>query len=95
MVLKYDNSEIIIYQTEDGSTKIYVRMEDETVWLTQAQMVDLFQSSKSNISEHIQHIFEEGELEEVSVVRNFRTTEAGGSRKGRTGVWKIQTKDDR
>ena len=72
-------SEIIIYQTEDGRTKIDVRMEDETVWLSQAQMVDLFQTSKTNISEHIRHIFDEGELlSEDSVVRNFRTTAADG-----------------
>ncbi|MDV0445805.1 hypothetical protein MmiAt1_14020 [Methanimicrococcus sp. At1] len=72
------NSEFIIYQTEDGQTKVDVRMENETVWLTQAQMVELFQSSKTNISEHIRHIFEEGELMENSVVRNFRTTAADG-----------------
>lgn len=70
--------EIVIYQTDDGKTKIDVRFEDETVWLTQAQLVDLYQSSKANISEHIKHIFEEGELDEVSVVRNFRTTAADG-----------------
>jgi hypothetical protein len=72
------NSGLVIYQTEDGRTKIDVRMEDETVWLTQAQMVDLFQSSKANVSEHLRHIFEEGELEESAVVRNFRTTAADG-----------------
>jgi hypothetical protein len=72
------NNEIIIYQTADGRTKIDVRLENETLWLTQAQMVDLFQSSKANISEHISHIFEEGELYENSVVRNFRTTAADG-----------------
>ena len=72
-------SDMEIYQTEDGLTKIDVRLDDETVWLTQAQMVELFQSSKANISEHISHIFEEGELaEENSVVRNFRTTGADG-----------------
>ena len=70
--------EIVIYQTDDGQTKIDVRFEDETVWLTQAQLVGLYQSSKANISEHIKHIFEEGELDEVSVVRNFRTTAADG-----------------
>jgi len=70
--------EIVIYQTDDGQTKIDVRFEDETVWLTQAQLVDLYQSSKANISEHIKHIFEEGELDEASVVRNFRTTAADG-----------------
>ena len=70
--------EIVIYQTDDGQTKIDVRFEDETVWLTQAQLVDLYQSSKANVSEHIKHIFEEGELDENSVVRNFRTTAADG-----------------
>lgn len=70
--------EIVIYQTDDGQTNIDVRFEDETVWLTQAQLVELYQSSKANISEHIKHIFEEGELEENSVVRNFRTTAADG-----------------
>ena len=73
-----DNSEIVIYQTQDGLTKIDVRMEDETVWLTQAQLCELYQTSKSNISEHIKHIFEEGELDEISVVRKFRTTASDG-----------------
>ena len=73
-----NKGEIIIYQTEDGLTKIEVKMEDETVWLTQAQLVELYQTSKSNISEHIKHIFEEGELDENSVVRKFRTTALDG-----------------
>ena len=73
-------SEIIIYQTEDGHTKIDVKFEDETVWLTQAQLCELYQTSKSNISEHIKHIFEEGELEETSVVRKFRTTASDGKK---------------
>ena len=77
---KEARSEIIIYQTEDGSTKIDVKFQDETVWLTQAQLCELYQTSKSNISEHIKHIFEEGELEEDSVVRKFRTTGADGKR---------------
>ena len=55
-------NEILIYQTEDGQTKIDVKFQDETVWLTQAQLCELYQTSKSNISEHIKHIFEEGEL---------------------------------
>ena len=67
-------NQIIIYQTDDGSTKIETRLQDETVWLTQAQLCNLFQKSKSSISEHIKNIFEEGELEASSVVRNFRTT---------------------
>lgn len=73
-----ENSSILIYQTEDGKTKIETRLENETVWLTQAQLCDLFQKSKSTISEHIKNIFEEGELDEISVVRNFRTTAVDG-----------------
>ena len=73
-----NNGGIIIYQTDDGSTHIDVKMEDETVWLTQAQLVQLYQTSKSNVSEHIKHIFEEGELDENAVVRKFRTTAADG-----------------
>jgi hypothetical protein len=69
-----NNSELLIYQAPDGKIKIDVRLEDETVWLTQAHLCELFQKSKANISEHIKHIFEEGELNEESVVRNFRTT---------------------
>lgn len=72
--------EIVIYQTDDGQTKIDVRFEDETVWLTQAQLVDLYQSSKANISEHIKHIFEEGELDEGATVRKFRTVQIEGTR---------------
>lgn len=75
---KEARSEIIIYQTEDGNTRIDVKFQDETVWLTQAQLCELYQTSKSNISEHIRHIFEERELDEISVVRKFRTTGADG-----------------
>lgn len=71
-------NEIVIYQTPDNQTQIEVKFEGETVWLSQAQMVKLFQSSKANVSEHIKHIFEEGELQEDSVVRKFRTTAADG-----------------
>jgi hypothetical protein len=67
-------SEIILYQSTNGNIKIDVTLQDETVWLTQAQICELFQKSKATISEHITHIFEEGELIENSVVRNFRTT---------------------
>lgn len=70
--------EIIIYQTDDGDTKIDVRFVDETLWLTQSQLCELYQTSKSNISEHIKHIFEEGELDRDAVVREFRTTAADG-----------------
>ena len=70
--------EILIYQTEDGLTNINVKMQDDTVWLTQQQLAELYQSSKSNVSEHIKHIFVEGELDEESVVRKFRTTASDG-----------------
>lgn len=70
--------EIVIYQTEDGLANIEVKMQDETVWLTQQQMAELFQCSKSNISEHISHIFDEKELDEESVVRKFRITASDG-----------------
>ncbi len=73
-----DKGEIIIYQSADGETGIEVKVFDETVWLTQGQLVELYQTSKSNISEHIKHIFEEGELEETAVVRKFRTTATDG-----------------
>lgn len=74
----YNNNEILIYQSENGMTKIDVKILDETVWLTQAQLCELYQTSKSNVSEHIKHIFEEGELEQESVVRKFRTTGTDG-----------------
>ena len=73
-----NKGELIIYQDKENSIFLNVRLEDENVWLTQANLVDLYQSSKSNGSEHIKHIFEEGELNENSVVRNFRTTAADG-----------------
>ena len=67
-------NKVIIYTANDGKTRIDVKLEEETLWLTQAQMCELYQTSKSNVSEHIKHIFEEGELDRDSVVRNFRTT---------------------
>lgn len=73
-----DSNKVIIYTASDGQTKIDVKLEDETLWLTQAQMCELYQTSKSNVSEHIKHIIEEGELQEDSVVRKFRTTAADG-----------------
>jgi hypothetical protein len=72
------NSEILLYQTEDGQTKIDVRLEEETVWLNQKQMVELFQTTKQNISLHIRNIFKEGELVENSVVKDYLTTAADG-----------------
>ena len=73
-----DKGEIIIYQNKENNISLNVRLEAENVWLTQMNLVDLYQSSKSNVSEHIKHIFEEGELDESSVVRKFRTTAADG-----------------
>lgn len=73
-----NSSEILIYQNSEGSIKIDVHLEDETVWLTQLQLCELFQKSKATVSEHIKHIFEEAELNENSVVRNFRTTASDG-----------------
>ena len=74
-------NEIIIYQTQDGQTKIDVRIENETVWLTQNQMAELFQTTKQNISLHIKNIFKEGELTEDSTVKDYLTVQSEGSRK--------------
>ena len=76
----YDYSgEIVLYQPDD-TTRLEVRMDMETVWLTQAQIVELFQSSKANISDHINNIYEQGELTYDATVRNFRTVQQEGSR---------------
>ena len=72
--------EIVIYQAEDGFTKVECRFVDETVWLTQQQMAELFHTSRSNIVEHIGHIYEEGELDEVSTCRKFRQVRMEGNR---------------
>lgn len=72
--------DIIIYQTEDGQTQVDVRMENDTVWLTQAQMAELFKSSRTNIVEHIQHIYDEDELDETSTCRKFRQVRQEGKR---------------
>lgn len=70
--------EFLFYQTEDGQTRLQVRLEGETVWLTQAQMADLFQTSVPNISMHIRNLFIDGELQQGSVVKDFLTTAADG-----------------
>ena len=72
--------EIVIYQAEDGLTKVECRFVDDTVWLTQQQMAELFHTSRSNIVEHIGHIYEEGELDEVSTCRKFRQVRMEGNR---------------
>ncbi|WP_148371462.1 virulence RhuM family protein [Bacteroides bouchesdurhonensis] len=79
--IEKNNGEIILYQTEDGRAKIEVRLENEDIWLTQQQMAELFQTSRTNIVEHIKHIFDEGELEEKSTCRNFRQVRMEGNRK--------------
>lgn len=81
LVPKESRGDIVIYQTEDGGTKIDVRFEGETVWLTQQQMAELFQTSRTNIVEHIGHIYEEGELDEASTCRKFRQVRDEGSRR--------------
>ena len=73
-----NNSELIIYTTEDGLTKVDVTFDDDTVWLTQDQMASLFQRDKSTISRHLKNIFDEGELDRNSVVANFATTATDG-----------------
>ena len=78
-----NNSELIIYQAADGQIRLDVRLENETVWLTQAHMAQLFGKSKKTVSEHIRNIFNEGELDENMVVRKFRTTTRHGAIKGK------------
>ena len=72
------NSNLIFYNDDSENIHIEALFEDENIWLTQAQIVDLYQTSKSNVSEHIKHIFEDGELNEDSVVRNIRITASDG-----------------
>jgi hypothetical protein len=74
--------ELIIYQNPDGSIKIDVRLEEETVWLTQAQMASLFDKGRTTITEHIQNVFKEGELDEKLVCRDFRHTTTHGAIEG-------------
>src|SRR5690554_5483334 len=73
-------SEILLYQTEDGRTKIDVRLEDETVWLSQVQMAELFQTTKQNISLHLKNVFEEGELQENATIKDYLTVQTEGKR---------------
>ena len=77
---EYNNPHIIIYQSEDGTTHIEVKLEENTVWLTQQQMADLYQTSRSNIAEHLLHIYEEGELIENATCRKFRQVRLEGKR---------------
>lgn len=75
-----EENKIIIYTSSDGQTKIDVRLEDETLWLTQQQIAELYQTSRTNVVEHIKHIYEEQELDENSTCRNFRQVRIEGSR---------------
>lgn len=75
-----EDNQVIIYQSEDGETRIDVKFTGETVWLSQQQMADLYQSSRSNVVEHIKHIYEDGELDEESTCRNFRQVRQEGAR---------------
>jgi len=84
------NSEILLYQTEDGQTKIDVRLEEETVWLSQAQMGELFQKERSVITKHINNIFNEGELDEELVCANFAHTTQHGAIKGKTQTQNVK-----
>jgi len=79
--MQENNSQIIIYQTESGETKLDVRFQDETVWLTQKLMAELFQTSVPNINMHIKNIFDEGELEENRTIKDFLIVQKEGSRK--------------
>jgi len=86
LIIETDKSEfmeenkIVIYQTEDGQTQIDVRLDNDTVWLTQAQMVELFQTTKQNVSLHVGNVFKEGELEQESTVKEYLTVQKEGLR---------------
>ena len=81
-----DRGEIIIYQTADGETRLDVRMENDSVWLTQAQMVELFNSTKQNVSLHINNIFKEGELEREATVKEYLIVRQEGNRSVRRKI---------
>ncbi len=76
-----ENNSIVIYQSEDGKVHLDVVYNEETMWLSQQQLCELYQTSKSNVSEHIKHIFEDGELVREATVRKFRTVQIEGTRK--------------
>lgn len=78
MITSPTDSEFLLYQTEDGRQRIEVRLEDETVWLTQKMLTELFQTTKQNISRHLKNIFDEGELEQTQVIKGYLTTVEDG-----------------
>ena len=79
-----EENKIILYQDDNEITRVSVRFADEDLWLTQNQLADIYQTSKSNVSEHIKHIFEDGELDKTVVVRNFRITTQHGAMECKT-----------
>ena len=79
-----EENKIILYQDDNEITRVSVRFADEDLWLTQSQLSEIYQTSKSNVSEHIKHIFEDGELDKNVVVRNFRITTQHGAIEGKT-----------
>ena len=76
--MRSEPQQFLIYQSEDGATRIDVMLEAETLWLNQKQLAELFGKTKGTVSEHTKHIFEDGELDENSVVRFYRTTASDG-----------------
>jgi hypothetical protein len=77
-----NEGDILLYQTEDGQTRIEVQLVDETVWLSQKQMAELFQKDVRTVNEHIRNVFDEGELPPDSTIRNFRMVQTEGKRQG-------------
>ena len=86
----FEKGELILYQTEDGKTNIEVRLQDETVWMSQLAIAELFQSTKQNISLHLKNVFDEGELLEKRVVKEYLTTAADG-KNYRTKFYNLET----
>ena len=84
-----DKGQIILYQTLDGESKIEVRLENDTVWLSADQMAELFQRNKSTISRHIKNVLEDGELDSEEVVAFFATTTQHGAMEGKTQEHKV------
>jgi len=86
----HEKGQVLLYQTDEGNIKVDVHLEDETVWLTQAQMAELFDKGRSTVTEHIANVFKEGELDEKVVCRNFRHTTQHGAMQGKTQVKEVK-----
>jgi len=87
--LSPNQSEFLLYTSQNGEIKVDVLLQDETVWLTQKGMQELFDKAKSTISQHISNVFQEGELDEKVVVRDLRTTSPHGAMVGKTPLARI------